>query len=285
MLNDELIKEVIEKGEKCLYYNDKYVILYKEMESRDEDLEEYLSRLKKAKELGISTPIVIEYKLLARSINSLKTKGIFVEERAPGKVLKVRGKILHKNKDYDFNDVIVLYLKNSKEYLEELQKRALAPQNMYTKLVKDFIDFQIVGLKPDPNSLNFLFDEKKGYTIIDPYMLESNIYYDDKSIIKYIINGVYGVARPKILIKDEKLEEFTYLPTDLKRQLDYLSNLINNKLIVALKSNLFLEKDILEVFSKNTNRWQVNNTCDYEDLEKNLEEQFSREKILPQTRK
>ena len=210
ILTEEVINKIIKNDIKCTYLNEHYVILYKKMEAKDKDLESYFNNIKLAQESGINIPKIIEYRLL-NSSKKERSNGIFVEERARGTVLNIRGLVLEENSDYDFKKIINEYLERMDFYLNELEKRANASQQIYNKFLNDFTSLYKFGLRPDPNSLNYLFDEDIGFTIIDPYYDEDNI-INKNNLFKYLINDIYGVSRPTIIIKKETVKVFYYLP-------------------------------------------------------------------------
>lgn len=247
------------------------------MEVRDEKLTDYLERIKLAQESGINIPKVIDYKLLTSSVGNA-SKGIFIEERAKGNVLNIRGIILKSTEEYDFKNIISLYLEKVTNYLEELEKRANAPQEYYHKFLADFIRLHEFGLKPDPNSLNYLFDSSNGYTIIDPYPNESKT-LNSKELFRFIMNDIYGVGRPSILIKKEKLEPFYYLTESLKERLDSASNLLNQKIAIAFKQAGYSEEYILNSLEQNKKRFITEEeSFEIKELEEKLQEQFYNKK-------
>lgn len=273
IITEDLIKTIINKNEKCTILNNDYVILYKSMEVPDNQLEAYLKRIKQAQTSGINIPKVVDYKLLEDSVGNA-SKGIFIEERAKGSNLNVRGLILRTNQKYDLKTTISLYLERVETYLEELEKRVSAPQEVYNKFLSDFINLHKFGLKPDPNSLNYFFDSEVGYTIIDPYPNESNI-LNEKDLFRYIINDIYGVGRPMILIKKDKLEGFYYLPEQLKTRLDSASSLLNKKISKAFRQAGYSEDYILNNLELNKQRFRTEDeSVEFSDLIRLLEEQL-----------
>lgn len=241
------------------------------MEVPDNQLETYLERIKQAQASGINIPKVVDYKLLEDSVGNA-SKGIFIEERAKGSNLNVRGLILRTNQKYDLKTTISLYLEKVEIYLEELEKRAAAPQEVYNKFLSDFINLHKFGLKPDPNSLNYFFDSEVGYTIIDPYPNESNI-LNEKDLFRYIINDIYGVSRPAILIKKDKLEGFYYLPEQLKTRLDSASSLLNRKISKAFSQAAYSDDYILNNLELNKHRFRTEDeSVEFSDLISLLED-------------
>lgn len=275
ILTTDLIGKIAEKKEKCTYFSSDYVILYKSMEVEDDLLEEYLERMKKAHESGIHIPKVLEYQLLTE-FNEKKSMGIFVEERAKGNVLNVRGIVLKESQQYDFSQVITTYLNKVEQYLEELKRRSLASQETYDKFLDDFMRLHEFGLRPDPNSLNYLFDSTYGFTIIDPYFMECNQMVE-KDLFRFIMNDVYGVSRPSILIKRDQIEGFYYLTPDLKHDLDQCSELINDKICCAFLKKGFHFDYILSEMEKNKNRYRTEEQAfSKEELVSKLQKQFER---------
>lgn len=273
ILTDEVINKIIKSNTKCTYINADYVILYKNMEAPDDKLDEYFERIRLANESGINTPKVIEYRLLSESIGKV-SKGIFVEERAKGNVLNIRGKVLKQDGKYDFETVINEYLENVSKYLDELEKRANASQEMYDKFLNDFIEIHSFGLKPDPNSLNYLFDENNGFSIIDPYMNDLKE-FTDRDLFKHIINDIYGASRPTIIIKKDKPEGFYYLPEIYKSRLDKYSAIINKKIFHAFKQKGYSDEKLLTELEKNKMRFYTEkDSLEKADLIETLKEQF-----------
>jgi len=273
ILTKELIEKIISSNTKCTYLNSSYVILYKQMEAEDSELTSYIKRIEKAQESGINTPKIVEYQLLEEG-SRRTSKGIFVEERAKGTVLRVRGKVLKETENYDFKEVITEYLEKVNQYVNELEKRAKADLKIYEKFLEDFINIHNFGLKADPNSLNCLFDQEEGFTIIDPYYSDSNN-LNKKELFSYIMNAVYGVGRPIILIKKDNLEGFYYLPENLKKHLDSCSKQINTKVALAFKKYGFSEDYILTGLEKNNRRFKTeNDTFNFDELVEILKEMF-----------
>lgn len=274
ILSEELITKIKNNKRKCTYLNDDYVILYKSMGVLDSQLDEYLSRIKNAQESGINIPKVIEYKLLNEK-NGLESLGIFVEERAKGNVLNERGIILEEGNNYNFSDIITTYLEKVTNYLTELKRRAEASQEIYDKFLNDYINIHKYGLRPDPNSLNFLFDEKIGYTIIDPYINDEKT-IDEKNLFRYIVNDIYGVSCPKILIKKDKIiKGFSYLTPELKNKLTNYSDEINRKISKAFKNKGFSLDYILNSLENNKKRfYSEEESLNFSELVAQLKEYY-----------
>ena len=273
IINEEIIKHVTKNNKKCTILNDDYVILYKSMEVPDDQLDDYFEKIKQAQASGINIPKVVEYKLLNESVENA-SKGTFIEERAKGCNLNIRGLIFRSNQEYNLKSIISLYLEKVEAYLEEIEKRASASQEIYNKFLSDFINLHKFGLKPDPNSLNYFFDSKIGYTIIDPYPNESNI-INEKELFKYIMNDIYGVGRPTILIKKDKLEGFYYLPEQLKTRLDSASTLLNKKISKAFRQAGYSENYILNNLELNKQRFRTEDeSMEFSDLIRLLEDQI-----------
>lgn len=277
ILTEEVINKIIKNDIKCTYLNEHYVILYKKMEAKDKDLESYFNNIKLAQESGINIPKIIEYRLL-NSSKEERSKGIFVEERARGTVLNIRGLVLEENSDYDFKKIINEYLERMDFYLNELEKRANASQQIYNKFLNDFTSLYKFGLRPDPNSLNYLFDEDIGFTIIDPYYDENNI-INKNNLFKYLINDIYGVSRPTIIIKKETVKVFYYLPEYYKKRLKKYSNIINKKLFLAFKTFGYSEEYILKELANNKMRFFTEEiSFESEELQNKLKEEFKSKK-------
>ena len=279
ILTDEIINEIIKNNHKCTYVNDDYVILYKFMEVPDIRLEEYLNRISIAHKNGILISRVIDFKLLNKKEGNT-SKGIFVEERAKGDVLNIRGMVLKTTQCYDFKSILFEYLQRVNQYLLFLEKRAYAPQEMYDKFLSDYISLYHYGLRPDPNSLNYLFDSNIGFTIIDPYLYEMD-HFPKEPLFGFIMNAVYGVGRPSILVKSERLEAFYDLPIDLKLKLEKYSENINKKIAIAFKKQNYSNEYIINELEKNKMRYFVTDGVYLkDDLINRLEDFFVKEKRL-----
>lgn len=263
-LTKDMIDFSLKSGKKCVYYNEDYVLLYKKMPVKDEQLLEYFRRMERAFELGINTPIVDDYYLIPNSDNLGVSKGVFLEKRAKGNVLNVRGLFLYLNKSYDFREIATNYLESIQKYLVELEKRSKASQEMYDKLVADFIMFENVDLVPDANSLNFLFDEENGFSIIDPCLIEdAPVTY--KNYFKFIMNGVYGVGRPVIHLKGGEFYHFYDLPFKEREQIMKISLIINSKIVKAFKNYGFNDEYCKNELLKNSYRYEVTENILSED--------------------
>ena len=255
-LTNEMIELSLSSNEKCFSYQDKYVLLNKELPCKDDMFDEYIKRINMANKSGINTPLILDYYLIPNSQVQGISKGVILEEKACGNVLNIRGMFLYLDRDYDFLQFSNEYLEKINLYLIELEKRSLASIQVYEKLIDDFINLKKYGLVPDANSLNFLYDESIGYSIIDPYFESSGV-IKDKDIFKYIINAVYGVTRPVIYLKKNGLNCFYDLPFEYKKRLDEISNMINEKIISAFRNKGFSDDYISESFNENKHRFKT----------------------------
>lgn len=255
-LTEDLIKLSIDSGEKCYLYQDEYVLLNKDLPCKDSEFDDYIKRINMAIRGGINTPIIYDYYIVPGTDNQGVSKAVILEEKAPGNVLNIRGTFLNLDVDYEFQGIAKLFLDKFNIYLDEVEKRSKADIEVYEKLILDFINLKKYGLVSDANSLNFLFDEKEGFTVIDPYFDKCAL-IKDEDIFKYIINIVYGVARPLIYVKKDGLNVFYDLPFEYKKRLDEISSLINEKIISAFRDLDYSEEYIMSSFNDNKHRFKT----------------------------
>lgn len=257
-LNDEMVNLALSNEGICTNYNDDFVLLKKAMPVTDEQLDWYLSSLKDLKDSGVNIATVVDYRLLPSTTKTFEnvgsyTQGVFLEERAKGKSLNSDSIYLKPSKDYDFNEVVCGYLKKVDSYLEELELRAQAPQEMYDKLIMDCHSIQNVGLTIDPKPLNFFFNEQLGYTIIDVIPNHSSKEDDKKYFPQYLLAVVFGYGRPRISIG---YDDFSILSPDLMERLKKAGEVLEAKLVVALRKYGYSEENIVIAVGKNKFRYE-----------------------------
>ncbi len=247
-LTDELFEIGKNSKKICTIVDEDYVLLTKTMPIVDKELDSYLSNLKKASEAGINLAYVEDYRLIEGTTHAYDngisyTKGVFLEKRAHGKTMD--GKTYFSlNGEEDVNKVVDEYLAANMIYLEELERRAQGNNEFYIKLVKDYLNLENFGLCGDPKPLNFFYDEKDGFTIIDP--IPGNDYDFREFFPSYIIGAVYGYGRPFLYLEDVKLG----LPKEMVDRYNKVYKVINEKIMIALKKNGIDEKIIIETFEK-----------------------------------
>lgn len=230
--------------------------------------------MKKAQELDINTPIVLDYYLVPGTCNLRRSTGVFLEQRARGEVLNERGIILFPNKEYEFDDVCKDYLERINRYINILEKRSFAEQRVFDKLIDDYIKFNEIGLVPDANSLNFLYDENFGFSIIDPVMQEDSS-FSKKNLFKYIMNGIYGGSRPKFIFKYGKGIGNFDLPKEYRNKMKKITEELNAKIVKAFKNKGFSLEYIMNGLNTTAVKYFVtDNDMDSLEFREMLEEWF-----------
>lgn len=271
-LNDEMYELSRRSDGICTIYDDNYVLLNKTMPVTDDELPWYIETINRLKESGVNIATVVDYRLIPGMTYSYKngkvqyTRGVFLEERAKGNSLTSDSVYLRTSKDYDFNEVVSKYLKLTINYIEELESRANAPQEMYDKLVMDCLDIQKSGLTIDPKPLNFFFDKDCGYTIIDvipnsPNFMDS--FYLNFS--QYVLGIVFGYGRPVISID---CEECSVLSQELQERINKAGRTLEAKIVSSLRKYGFDEIIIIEAILENKFRYKNKfDTVEIEDME------------------
>ena len=249
----------------------------------DEELEKYILRIKKAKEDGINITAILDYKFIPGTTSSYKngtinyTDGVFLEDRAHGVSLCYNKIYLDANQDYDFDKVAIDYLNMIENYISELEKRAMASQEVYDKLVSDCLRLPEYGLMIDPKPLNFFFDTVKGYTIIDVIPSDARVgvnLKENEYFPSYIYSIVFAYGNPLLCIVDYSY--FDCLPVEYKKRLADAKDILNKKIQNALRKNGISEKIInqtLEMVSfKLVDNFQ---NCPIEEIPSKIEEIYN----------
>ena len=246
ILNDEIYNSVISNNKKFTELDDNYCLLYKTMPCTDDELELYIDSINKAKANGINVTRILEYKLNNNITHTFKigsyTKGVFLEEKAKGKCI-AENRNLHLNIDdeYEIDLVANQYKAKIEKYLDELEKRANANQEIYDKLVNDYMELNKYNLTPDPKPLNFFFDENTGFTIID--LLPTKELEVSKNMLPmYMYLILFGYGLPKISICDTTEKN---IPVYYKNRLDKCILQINKKIFCTL-NKVGVNKDIIQ---------------------------------------
>lgn len=259
-LNNEMYDMALKNKEICTVYNEEYVLLKKAMPVTDDKLSWYIETINRLKESGINVAEIIDYRLIPRTTNSYKdgkiqyTTGVFLEERAKGNSLDSGSVYLRVRQDYDFNEVVSRYLQLTINYIEELELRANASQEMYDKLVMDCLDIQKSGLTIDPKPLNFFFDKDCGYTVID--VIPNNPRFMDSFYLnfpQYLLGIVFGYGRPVISID---CEDCSVLSQELQERINKAGRTLEAKIVSSLRKYGFYEDNIIEAVVGNKFRYE-----------------------------
>lgn len=245
---DKLTQEMYEISKNsrktCLLFNREYVLLNKFMPVTDDKLEDYLKKIYNLKQKGVNTCQILDYKLNDNCKynyfdgNIKYSKGIFLEERAPGNSFDSVSDFEIIN-DKLINKAVTKYIQELDRYISELERRANADQIIYDKLVNDFIEIFKCNLSVDPRPNNFFFDKEIGYTIINLIPIDNKETPED--LPQYLIHAIFGYGRPK-LFKDQKL--LNYMCREYHDKLFKFTNKIIRKYKCALLKCGYLESSI-----------------------------------------
>ena len=278
-ITNELFEKMKNTKDICTVLNQDYVVLVKAMPVVDAKLEEYISNLRKAYEKGIQVAPILDYKLIPETtiyyedLGISYTKGVFLEKRA-------KGFNNSNTKDFyveDLNNIdkyIEDYLNSVSNYIDALEKKSLASPDVYDKLVKDLVDFNII---PDPKPLNTFYDLKEGFTFIDliPLNMEKDKYNDilNNFFPNYIFVSVLGYGLPSLVLNFKSFNVLTE-ELNLRLQKAYLS--IIKKIANSLTKH-FSNKDLVKVSLEERldfiNQIKVMNENEMRDfIKNNLEE-------------
>lgn len=260
LLTDELYNIGKNSKDICTIIDDKYVLVTKSMPVTDDMLNKYIGSIRKARKNGINIASILDYRFIPGTTNYYLngvvkyTKGVFLEERAPGVCIEPSAIYLETKEDYDSN-IILQYLNNLEMCLVEVEKRAIAPQEFYDKLVKDCLDIEKYDLTIDPKPLNFFFDSNVGYTIIDVIngkngrTNEITPYFS-----QYIFSIVYGYGRPFICLD---FNCFYDMPMDYMKRFEEAYKILDAKIIKALRKHKINEEHIKIALERNLNRYST----------------------------
>ena len=194
-ITDELFERGKNQKEICTVIDDDYVLIKKTMPCTDQEFPKYFENLRKAKESGINVCTIVDYRFIEDKKSVFNsggkevsyTTGVFIEERAKGS-----SNPEHKKPIKDC-DSLREYINTCEEYITDLEKRASADQNIFDKLVSDYVGLFKFGLNPDPKPTNFFFDEKEGFTIIDVIDVENK---SNEYLSRYLLGAVFGYGIP-----------------------------------------------------------------------------------------
>ena len=214
------------------------------MPCTDERLDDYINKINKLENSGVNISNIIDYKLV-RPKNVLNgnsfTKGVFLEKKAKGNCIADIKNINICESD-NIEEIIDIYLNNIDNYLNELEIRSNAGINVFDKLIDDYLSVFKIGLSPDPKPLNFFYDEKEGFTIIDLIDVESKSLEGElKNLARMIYIIIFGYGIPKLIYKYNNLN---IIPKEVLDKFNSILYIIEDKLITSLV-NVGIDKEII----------------------------------------
>ena len=269
-LNDELFE--IGKNSKGIFtdVNDDYCLVSKSMPVTDQELDKYINAITRAKVSGINIASIVDYRFIPDSTNTYTTnhgvitytRGVFLEDKAKGKSLGIKNMMICPGNQYDYDKLTLDYLKLVLEYIEELERRLEAPQEIFDKLVSDCLDLEDFGLTIDPKPLNFFYHPEHGFTIIDVIGLKDNEkrLSENDYFPTYIYGIVLGYGPSTLSIGNEK---YSGLPKE------YQTRMFNalNGLEIKIKTALFNNGIKMDVIKANADRNGYRFVNSYTDVE------------------
>ena len=224
-----------------------YCLVTKSMPVVDEDLVKYIKDINDANEAGINVANVLDYKLIEGSTKSYYggeykyTKGVFLEERAPGNTLEYGIINVNGESEIDIVEVGQDYLNKVKFYIEELERRAVAPQIMYDKMIGDCLAIEDYDLMIDPRPINFFFDSEKGFTIIDVLSNNKGTKTAADKLVQIAFGIVYGYGSYDLVVGENSFE---ILPQEYLTRLVACYKKIDKKIKNALVRFYYDELDV-----------------------------------------
>ena len=278
LLTDELYEFGKNSKEIFTPLSDHLCLVTKAMPVNDNEIDDYIANIRNAYSAGVNIARILDYRLIpetSKSFNDGKyqfTKGVYLEDRAPGNSIEYEALSLSFFKEYDFKKLSKEYLEKNLWYIEELEKRAAAPQGFYDKLVGDCLNLNSFGLAVDPRPLNFFFDSNVGFTIID-VLKESRVSRNmaDK-MIDSMLDIVYGYGSYDIMIDGN---EFSYLPIEYIYRLVDAYRRIDKKIITSLRKYNFSDDDISAALLDTTYKYENKNDCaSCDDIEYLLRDEY-----------
>ena len=269
-LSDELYKKG--KNSKGVFtpINEDYGLVCKSMPVTDEELSKYVSAITKAKADGINIAGIVDYRMIPGTTSTYNTnhgvvtytKGVFLEDRAKGNSYVDKNMYVSVHGEYDYSKLVLDYLKAFLVYIEECERRAAAPQEMFDKIVKDCIDLQRYGLMIDPKPLNFFFHPTHGFTIIDVISRNDNVETLEgyEYFPTYIYSIVLGNGEPTLHVGNTR---YNGLPKMYQERLYDALGILEDKIVLALRNNGISEQLINSNVDRNGYRF-VNGYTDVE---------------------
>ena len=248
-LNNELFE--LGKSSKTVFtpIDQDYCLVTKTMPVDDRELEKYIKDVNDANEAGLNVAGIIDYRLIDGSTKSYYegkynyTKGVFLEDRAQGNTLEYGTINISTSEYYNIEEISTDYLSKVRFYIEELERRAVAPQEMYDKLVGDCLSLEDYDLMIDPRPINFFFDSERGFTIIDVLSNNNGTKTVADKLVQLVFGIVYGYGSYDLMINNVSFE---VLPQDYITRLAAVYRKIDKKVTEALVRFYYVEEDILD---------------------------------------
>ena len=239
-LNDELFEIGKNSIGTCKIIDNDYVLVTKKMPVSDELLEDYVNSIREAKEDGINICKIEDYKLLPETTSHFNngtsfSKGVFIEERAKGNSLNFEPFYISEE---DKIEIVKNYMNSIDFYISEIEKRSEASEYVYDKLVSDVLSLSKYGLEIDPKPLNFFFNEKTGYTIID--VIPITKLGKNEFIPQYIKSIVFGYGIPHLYLENN---DISMMPKPLYDRYNNAKKILCAKIEMAMLKHDFKEID------------------------------------------
>lgn len=268
LLTDELYELGKNSNEIFTPLNDHLCLVTKAMPVTDSEIDGYIANIRDAHSAGVNIARILDYRLIPGTTRTFYdgeyqfTRGVYLEDRAPGNSIEYEAMTLSLAKEHDFKQISETYLNKNLWYIEELEKRAEAPQAFYDKLVGDCLNLNTFGLAVDPRPLNFFFDPSVGFTIID--VLKDNKIANKMAdkMIDSLLGIVYGYGSYDIMIDGNM---FGYLPMSYIQRLVNAYRRIDRKIISSLRKYKFSDDDISAALLDSTYKYENKNACANED--------------------
>ena len=243
-ITQEMIDLVIANNKKCLNYNKGHVLLYKPFSCPSEEIDNYIFKINTLIQRGISTVKILDYVKVA-NLNSKYPKCIILEEKAPGNNIDYKSEnISLKSVNIDFEEISAEYIQGLDDYINEISLRANSSQDIYDKLVSDYLTITKSGLSIDPKPLNFYFDKDKGFTFID---INDKGNDDVKTYLpRYILGAVLSYGFPYLSI-DYKCT--MYIDEERMNIIKDILNTIITKVSISLMPYGYTKEQVINAAS------------------------------------
>ena len=230
-LNEEMKNKAISSRKIFTPYDDNHILLLKPFTCKNNEIDDYISRINDLKQKGIKTAGILDYERIYRIDTDYPTC-VILEEKAPGRNINPYSMNVSLEKaDINFEQISAEYIYALKDYINEINLRASAPQEVYDKFVEDFLYITSEGFQIDPKPLNFFFDPKEGFTFID---INANGPTDLSYLPKYILGGILGYGLPSLRINWERRcyitpSMYNIIETAMKQIIEKVSNSLVKK--------------------------------------------------------
>ena len=271
-MEDRLFELGKQSKQICTRLNDDYCLVTKTMPSEDEQLEDYINNIRRAREAGINIAEIIDYRLMPETTQTFAqgklhfTKGVFLERLAKGESNDYGFMVIKTAKDNDITEQVNTYIAALIRYVQRLTDRANMSQKQFNKFVDDCLKLEDYGITIDPKPLNFFFDKEEGVTIIDPIPFSKDErLIDNEHFPSYILVALYGYGRPTLYINDT---DYSVITPELKARLITAYAEIDFKVSAALRkagiNAEIVRKNLNKYVSKYTfKRTATGNIMDY----------------------